>query len=129
MEKKEFDMKRIVNIENMDFSNPETQKEIFNIIETLCNMVMSLKHENQELKDEINRLKGEKGKPDIKASKKDDINKPKPNAKMEDDKKKNWSKTSKKNKIKIDKEEIVELDTTSLPEDIEFEKFHLNVSL
>jgi len=77
MKEKEFNIKEIVNIQELDFSNSDAQKEILNVIETLCNMVISLKSENQQLKDEINILKGEQGKPNIKAntkSKKDDIN-------------------------------------------------------
>jgi hypothetical protein len=86
-------------------------------------MVISSKQECQELKDEINRLKGEKGKPDIKANKKnkdDDGNNDNPKGKMEDGKKKSWSKSSKNDKVKIDRIEEVKLDTTLLPTDIVF---------
>lgn len=75
MVEEKLDIKKIISIENIDFTNSETTKELFktflNFIEIQQETVQSLKKENQELKDEINRLKGEKGKPNIKASKKD----------------------------------------------------------
>ena len=125
MKDKEFDMKKIINIGSLDFSKPETQKELLNILETLASMVISLKQENQDLKDEINRLKGEQGKPNIKPNTKDkpnDENSSTP-GKMETGEKKIWNKGSKKDKIKIDKTEVVELNTTNLPSDIEFKGY------
>jgi cell division protein FtsB len=41
-----------------------------NLVEQLKAEVKKLRAENQELKDKINRLKGEKGQPEIKANKK-----------------------------------------------------------
>lgn len=119
MKEKEFDIKKITDIGNLDFSKPETQQELLNIIENLCSIVLRLKQENQEQKDEINRLKGEQGKPDIKANIKDEKNE-KVCKKMEDGKKGKWNKSSKKEKIKIDRIEVVKLDTTTLPSDVEF---------
>ena len=46
--------------------------KILNIVETLVARVDELENENQSLNDEINRLKGEQGKPDIKANTKQD---------------------------------------------------------
>jgi cell division septum initiation protein DivIVA len=45
-------------------------KKLFNLVETLNQNNLELKRQNQELRDEINRLKGEQGKPKIKPSKK-----------------------------------------------------------
>lgn len=61
MQEKELDMKRIVNIEKLDFSDPQARTEVLNVMEALCKMVISQKQEIQALKDEINYLKGEKG--------------------------------------------------------------------
>jgi len=121
MQEKKFDMKKIVNVESLDFGKLETKKEVLNIMENLCSMVLSLKQENQELKDEINHLKGEQGKPDIKANikKENDAENPTTRTKMEDGKKGNWEKSSKIDKIKIDRIEIVELDKSILPADAE----------
>ncbi|MFZ4700136.1 MAG: hypothetical protein ACOYMG_08780 [Candidatus Methylumidiphilus sp.] len=43
---------------------------MLNLVERLTGGNTSLESERQELRDEINRLKGEQGKPDIKADKK-----------------------------------------------------------
>ena len=48
---------------NDDFEK-EFQK-LFNLIEAMGTEILALRKENQELKDEINRLKGEQGKPDV----------------------------------------------------------------
>lgn len=124
MQEEEWDMKRIVNIENLDFSEPQARTEILNVLEALCKMVLSLKQEIQGFKDEINRLKGEKGKPDIKANtKKKDDDDTMTRDKMESGTKKKWVKSSKIDQLKIDKEEIITLDTTLLPPDIEFKGY------
>jgi predicted RNase H-like nuclease (RuvC/YqgF family) len=47
-------------------------KKLLNIIERLAGENNTLKNNLQKLSDEINRLKGEQGKPDIKAHKKND---------------------------------------------------------
>ena len=47
-------------------------KKLLNIIERLAGENDTQKIELQELRDEINRLKGEQGKPDVKANKKKD---------------------------------------------------------
>ena len=43
-------------------------KKLLNIIERLAGENKTQKIELQELRDEINRLKGEQGKPDVKAT-------------------------------------------------------------
>ena len=45
---------------------------LYNIVEDVVSDNTNLLEENQSLKDEVNRLKGEQGKPDIKANKKKD---------------------------------------------------------
>jgi hypothetical protein len=47
-------------------------KKLLNIIERLASSNEAQESELQQLRDEINRLKGEQGKPDIKANKKKD---------------------------------------------------------
>src|SRR5205085_3058316 len=42
---------------------------LLNLIEDLSADLRALQEENQRLRDEINRLKGEQGKPDIKSNK------------------------------------------------------------
>ena len=72
---------------------------LFNIIEENVKVINILKEENQKLKDEINRLKGEQGKPDIKPKNKN-ISSEKERKKQKRKKKK---KGSKKDRLKIDK--------------------------
>lgn len=50
---------------NCDESTRLVIQQLLNYIEYQHKETVSLKHENQLLKDEINRLKGEQGKPDI----------------------------------------------------------------
>ena len=99
MKKYSVDMERIKRLEESDFSNPETKKETFSLIETLCGNIIEQNKRIQELEDEINRLKGEKGKPSFKAGKKEEIE-PKEKETMKEKPKKEWSKDSKTEKIK-----------------------------
>ena len=58
-----------------ELENSEGQsivKKLLNIIELLASSNNAQEIELQHLRDEINRLKGEQGKPDIKANKKKD---------------------------------------------------------
>jgi hypothetical protein len=78
--------------------------------------------ENQRLRDENNRLKGEQGKPNIKA------NKPKPpqsnySSEQERRKPKARKKRAKKATIQIHREQRLEVDKASLPADAEFKGY------
>ena len=114
-----IDIERIKKLQSMDFSDPETQKEVFNIIETLCGIILELRAENQKLKDEINYLKGEKGKPKFKPTNKSP-KKQEEKAKMQPIEKKEWEKGTKIDKIKIDRVEIIKLSKEDLPGDAVF---------
>ena len=122
MTKYKIDTERIKIIEESDFSSPDTKKEVFGLIESLCKIIIDQNDEIQELKDEINRLKGEKGKPDIKAAKEKTDRTDKDNEKPPIHRE-GWRKSPKREKIKIDRVEIVYLDKTGLPEDIEFKGY------
>ena len=52
----------------------QTLEVLLNLVEQLNSKVKQLEEENQKLRDENNRLKGELGKPDIKVSKKRELN-------------------------------------------------------
>ena len=86
------------------------------------NRCTSLKEENQRLRDEINRMKGEQGKPKNKG------NRPQPtssnhSSEAERKKARPRHKQSKKAEIEIDREEVVEVDRETLPEDVQFKGY------
>ena len=93
MAKTLIDIKRIKKLQTSDFSLAETQKEVFSIIESLCEVIMELQKENGDLRDEINHLKGEKGNPVFKKRKEEESQKT--DEKMEKNQKKNGLKAPK----------------------------------
>lgn len=95
---------------------------LLNLIEDLSADLRDAQVENQRLRDEINRLKGEQGKPNIKG------NVPKPvrvnhSSEKERRKPRQHTKRSKKATILIDREQIVEVDRATLPADAEFKGY------
>lgn len=115
----------------IDFSNSTEVKEVFlkllNTYANSQNVIFKLREENQILKDEINKLKGEKGKPDIKLNKKNDEEEDEEESfDQETKKKKKRNRNSKKPNIKIDREEIAEFSEEkkkNLPLDVEFKGY------
>jgi hypothetical protein len=105
-----------IDISTTDFNDPDAVKAILthlsNLVEALYQENLSLKTENQKLKDEINRSKGEKGKPDIKPKSSPKKNKPDKKRKR----KKKWKKQSKLDKVKIDDTKPIKYEG-SLPDD------------
>lgn len=92
-------------------------KTLLNKVDAQENKITELSSENQKLKDEINRLKGEKGKPDI-AKNKDD-------KKDSDDKKKggkNGGRGKNKNakEIEIHNTEEKDVEKKDLPKDAQY---------
>ncbi len=117
-------------------------KKLLNIIERLSGEIMSLEEKLQGLRNEINRLKGEQGKPDIKGNKKKDgdisseTERKEAEAKANEDADSGDGETSgcgggnkkrhreaKLPKIKIDREQICPLDKEGLPGDLEFKGY------
>jgi len=104
--------------ESIDFDDRDAVKnliiKLLNIIESQAQLIEEQQNEIQSLKDEISRLKGEKGKP-----------KSSPNARKESndfsspstEKRKKWSKSAKKPRIKIDRTEYRRVDRKILPPD------------
>jgi hypothetical protein len=99
------------------------------VIVLLLNLVEEVKQENdqlretiQQLRDEINRLKGEQGKPDIKPDKKKEEQNDHSSEKERRQPKK-WQKGSKLDKVKVDRTEVLRVDKSELPTDAEFKGY------
>ncbi len=114
-----------INLDNItDEKIKETILYLFNLIEDLSATVRKLQEENQRLRDEINRLKGEQEKPVIKANKKEaqkDISSEK--ERKEKDKAPERERETKNDKIKIDRTEICEVNKEILPFDALFKGY------
>jgi len=113
---------------NLDFESiPDTKtaasvRILLNLVEVLAHQNEELRSDNQALRDEINRLKGEQGKPDIREqSKNKESNDTDHSSEKERNKdlKKNPRKPKRKKKgmIKVDKIVKCEIDKNSLPSD------------
>lgn len=110
--------------------NPESIKDIdsfrdivkllLNIVEQQSEQFEHLRRENQELKDEINRLKGEQGRPKFPKAKQErakDISSEKYRPK------KNRKRGKKKPNIDIDRTEYRRVDKSILPSDAQFKGY------
>ncbi len=109
-------------------------KILINLVEMLAEENAQLKKTVQELKDEINRLKGEQGKPDIRKQKKDGDDDPtNPDHSSEKDRNKRGvpQKRKPKNKktqtIRVNRRVTVEFDKTRLPDDAEFKGYESRI--
>jgi len=111
-----FDPEKIVDLESTKIAF----RAFLNILEEHRAEIVRLRKENQELRDENMRLKGEKGKPNIPGNKgvSSNISSDKERKKPEP-----REKTSKNDKIKIAREEFQRLDKSKLPSDAEFKGY------
>ena len=111
--------------ETASLSDPKSQdilKGLFNLIDQLYSDNEALRKENQQLKDEINCLKGEQGKPDIKKNTQQTDHSSEQERKESDESeqtttKKKRQRKSKLAQVKIDREQICPIDKSILPED------------
>lgn len=122
---------RSLDLSNLDL-DPKVQQivlQLLNHIEVQTSELEKLKKDNQDLRDEIARLKGGKGKPDIKANRPDDT--ADDNEDEQDSKKKRRPKSNKNSekprprdeRIKIDREKVVKVDRSELPDDVKVEGY------
>lgn len=116
----EFDLNRIEDITGAR----EAIGWLLNLVEELAGENRKLREENQQQRDEINRLKGEQGKPSIKPNKKPAApGQTNNSSEQERHKPKGRQKVSKVSQIKIDREEVVKVDPAQLPPDAEFKGY------
>jgi len=100
----------------------ELVRQLLNLLEDVRADLRAAQAENQRLRDEINRLKGEQGMPTIKA------NTPHPpptdhSSERERRTPKTWSKGHKTARIAVDREQVVSVDPARLPPDAEFKGY------
>src|SRR5436305_8176674 len=92
---------------------------LMNLVENLSAKVAEQAEEIQRLRDEINRLKGEQGRPDIKPNKaRRDLS-----SEKERRESKPHHKASKQAHIRIDRVEVVKVDPPRLPADAQFKGY------
>jgi hypothetical protein len=115
-------------LEDLDLSSIADERarklvqQLLNVLEDVMADLRAAQAENQCLRDELNRLKGEQGAPAIKA------NTPQPppkdhSSEQERRKPKTWSKDRKTDRIALDREQVVQVDATYLPPDAVFKGY------
>jgi len=109
----------INNITDLD-DGLDVIRKLLNLVEDLGQENLELKRQNQELRDEINRLKGEQGKPKIKPNKKTPSQY---SSEKERKKPKKRKKHSKKGCIKTHDSQICSVDKSILPNDARFKGY------
>jgi len=95
---------------------------LLNVVEDQQRQIAELRAENRQLRDEVARLKGEQGKPDLKG------NTPKPpptdySSEQERRTPRAWRKGGKRDTLQIDREQRLELDRARLPADAVFKGY------
>lgn len=105
-----------------DESARQTVIILINYIEHLSSVVSTLKAENQQLRDEINRLKGEQGKPNIKPNR-GQGSQSNHDSERERKKPQAHKKGSKNEYIKIDRSQVLEVPIEQLPADAVFKGY------
>ncbi len=100
----------------------ELVRRLLNVLEDVMADLRAAQAENQRLRDEINRLKGEQGRPKVQS------NTPQPprtdhSSEQERHRSKTWSKRRKTARIPIDREQVVEVDPDRLPPDAVFKGY------
>jgi len=115
-------------LEDLDLSSIADERarqlvqQLLNVLEDVMADLRAAQAENQRLRDELNRLKGEQGAPAIKA------NTPQPPSKdhsseQERRKPKTWSKDRKMDRLALDREQVAQVDPTYLPPDAVFKGY------
>jgi hypothetical protein len=95
---------------------------LLNLVETLKTENQELREQVQRLRDEINHLKGEQGKPNIKPNRKKRMRSDH-SSEQERRKPKKWEKRRKLDHVKIDRVEELDVAPERLPADAEFKGY------
>jgi len=94
---------------------------LLNLVEELKQENIALREQVQGLRDEVNRLKGEQGKPDIKPGEKGGGSDYSSEKERREPKKRR--RRRKANRIQIDREELLKVERSELPKDAEFKGY------
>jgi hypothetical protein len=117
-----------INITIENIADPAIKAVItslLNLIEAQAVKIKELEEENQKLRDENNRLKGEQGKPNIRKQTQGNKNISSEKERRKENKKKK-KRLKKKNRIAVNRVEICKIDKDKLPPDAVF-KGHQSV--
>jgi hypothetical protein len=98
-------------------------RQLLNLVEKLSADLRALQEENQALRDEINHLKGEQGKPNIKANRTASVETSKHSSETERKQKRKRHQSSKKAEIEINRKEVVKVRAEELPADAQFKGY------
>jgi len=112
-------------LEDLDLSGLPDERSrdlvlrLLNLIETVTTDLRAVQAENQRLHDELNRLKGEQGKPTVKPNVRPETP---PDHSSERERKlpKDHHKRAKLTTITVDREQVLTIDPASLPQDARF---------
>ena len=96
---------------------------LVNLVDTQKQEISELRAENQRLRDEINRLKGEQGKPTIKGNKPPSGKSSNYSSEPERRTPKEWTKDKKTPTLRVDREQVLRVDPSILPADAEFKGY------
>lgn len=99
------------------------QKTLLNLLELVMEDNDKLRLENQKLKDEISRQKGEQGRPSVRKQSNTDHSSEKDRKPRGQQGNKTKKSKKKKHKIKIDRMEICDIDQIQLPSDAKFKGY------
>src|SRR3990167_148717 len=116
-------------LEEIDFKAIHDQnlrkqmRQLLNLVEKLSADLRALQEENQKLRDENNHLKGEQGKPDIKANKEQSVGTSNHSSETERKQPRKRHGSSKKDGIKVDRKEVAKVRVEDLPADAQFKGY------
>jgi len=98
-------------------------RQLLNLVEKLSADLRALQEENQTLRDEINHLKGEQGKPSTKANKEKSAEASNHSSESERKQPRKRHGSSKKDGMKIDRKEVAKVRVEDLPADAQFKGY------
>lgn len=109
-----------------------SQRTLFGLVEVLVKANAAQEKTIRQLKDEVNRLKGEQGKPEIRKQKAggdavDPSHSSEADRKKRSEQKPRVKKAKKKNTVKIDRWIDYDVDKDSLPPDAKFQGYETRV--